>query len=952
MHRTLSHYRIEGEIGRGGMGVVYRAVDTRLGRTVAIKMLAAEATADADRIRRFIQEARSASALNHPHIVTIYEVDEVDGATFIAMELVEGKPLDRALIEGPLPVATVLEYAIQIASALEAAHAGGIIHRDIKPANIIITPDGRAKVLDFGLAKLVERAPAQETVTALATSPGLVMGTPAYMSPEQAEGHPLDARSDIFSFGAVLYEMVAGRKPFAGSSDLGIITSILRDQPPPIRTLRADAPTTVEAIVNRSLAKDPALRYADARSLRADLAAAHAALTRPAESMWRRPAVLISVLLILLLTAAFGGWQMLQARRARWIRDQAIPEIERLQTNEQFVQAVRRARDLERYAPDEIARVRQAWYGPVFNTQPSGVDVAVKNYLDVNGEWESMGHTPLDDRALPFGYYRVRISKAGYMPVEISSPALGRRQSFKLAPEGTAPPGMVPITGSEFGVGVAKPVMLPDFWLDKYEVTNREFKQFVDAGGYRERKYWKEPLRHGDRVLSFDEAMARFRDTTGRSGPASWELGAYPEGQADFPVGGISWFEAGAFAAFAGKSLPTVYHWYRAANVDELSSDILRLSNFDGKGPRKVGESGGLGPWGTLDMAGNVSEWCSNVTEGTTLRFILGGSWDEPNYRYTEANAQDPWERSTRFGVRLVKNQGPIGEAAAPVGRVYGDPKSVVPVSDALVDVYRRFYAYDRTPLNARITSVDDNSPFWRKESISFDAAYAGEKVPANLFLPKNGTPPFQTVVVFPSGYALNTASSQLLDYSRFDFIVRSGRAVLYPVYQGTYERRRGLIAGPSDLRDWYVQMAKDFFRSMDYLETRQDIDMQRLGYYSLSMGAYFAPIPLSLEPRIKAAVLASGGLRFGWPPEIQPANFAPRVRVPVLLINGKNDFQAPLEAQQRLFELLGTPPEHKKHVVLDGGHVPNDFRGLIREALDWLDKYPGPIAERSSSGS
>jgi dipeptidyl aminopeptidase/acylaminoacyl peptidase len=138
--------------------------------------------------------------------------------------------------------------------------------------------------------------------------------------------------------------------------------------------------------------------------------------------------------------------------------------------------------------------------------------------------------------------------------------------------------------------------------------------------------------------------------------------------------------------------------------------------------------------------------------------------------------------------------------------------------------------------------------------------------------------------------------------------------------------------------------MAKDLFRSVDYLATRQDIDLQRLGYYSLSMGAYFAPIPLALEPRIKAAVIASGGLRFNYPPEIQPANFAPRVTVPVILINGKNDFGAPLESQRRLMELLGTPAEHKKHVVLEGGHVPNDFRGLVREALDWYDKYLGPV--------
>src|SRR6266545_4294739 len=196
MRTTISHYRLEAELGRGGMGVVYRAVDTRLGRAVAIKMLPAGATADPDRNRRFVQEARAASALNHPHIVTIYDIDEEQGETFIAMELVEGMPLDRLLAQGPLPVVRALEYGAQIAGALGAAHAGGIIHRDIKPANIIITSDGRAKVLDFGLAKLIELAPAAATKTALATRAGVVLGTASYMSPEQAEGRPVDARSD------------------------------------------------------------------------------------------------------------------------------------------------------------------------------------------------------------------------------------------------------------------------------------------------------------------------------------------------------------------------------------------------------------------------------------------------------------------------------------------------------------------------------------------------------------------------------------------------------------------------------------------------------------------------------------------------------------------------------------------------------------------------------------
>ena len=280
MSRTVSHYRIEEELGRGGMGVVYRATDTRLGRPVVIKMLPSEATADVDRNRRFVQEARAASALNHPHIVTIYDIGEDAGTTFIAMELVDGTPLDTLLAQGPLPIATALEYGEQIASALEAAHASGIIHRDIKPANIIVTRDGRAKVLDFGLAKLVERGPAEATVTG--TSPGLILGTAAYMSPEQAEGRAISTRSDIFSFGAVLYEMLGGQRAFAGDSALAVMSAILRSEPAALRTLRSSVPAGVESIVNRCLVKDPSARYPDAGALRADLAAAAHAANRTA----------------------------------------------------------------------------------------------------------------------------------------------------------------------------------------------------------------------------------------------------------------------------------------------------------------------------------------------------------------------------------------------------------------------------------------------------------------------------------------------------------------------------------------------------------------------------------------------------------------------------------------------------------------------------------------------
>ena len=933
----LGPYEISGPLGAGGMGVVYTAVDTRLGRRVAVKRLPPDAAAIPERRRRFLQEARAASALNHPNIAQIYDV--IDEPPAIVMELVDGTPLDRVIAAGALPVATALDYAVQIAGALEAAHAAGIIHRDIKPANIMIGRDGRVKVLDFGLAKLAAGAGGDATVTAAATQLGVVMGTAAYMSPEQAQGLPVDARSDVFSAAIVLYEMLAGRRPFGGETDLAALSAILSKDPPPLRSLRPDIPRDVETVLQRALEKPAARRYADGGALREALVTAAARRAEP--STWSQPSVVALMGLALVALLGYGAWQTVQARGMRWARQQAIPELERAEGSTRTMQAVQLARLAERYLPDEVARVRQSWMRFRVDTVPSGAAIEIKNYSDSSGPWQSLGTAPVT-LVIPDAYYRLRLSKAGFATVEVSTDP--HDATFTLTPDRGVHAGMVAVPGGSFAYGVTNAVDMAPFWIDRLEVTNRDYKRFVDAGGYRDQKYWTAPFVDGHRTLTFADAMARFRDSTGQAGPSTWELSTYPEGHADYPVEGISWFEASAYAAFAGKRLPTVYHWYKASGADEIYSDILALSNFDGKGAVRAGERDGLSPWGALDMAGNVKEWCSNATADGNRRYILGGGWNEPSYRFTESDAQSPWERGTAFGVRLVMDTDTPAAAEAPIGQVDPDPATVVPVGDAEFEFYKRFYTYDRTPLDARVTAIDDSSPDWKKETLSFAAAYGGERVPAYFFAPKNAAPPYQTIVLFPSAYSRVTSSSAHLDYAAFSFLMKSGRAVIYPVYQGTYERRGGVTAGPNGMRDMNVQWAKDFFRAVDYLGTRGDVDMTRLGYYSLSMGAYFGPIPVALEPRIKAAVFLAGGLRYNYPAEIQSANFMPRVTVPVLMINGRDDFSATPAAQQRYFDLLGTPPDRKRHVVLDGGHVPNDWRQAIREVLGWYDRYLGPV--------
>jgi serine/threonine protein kinase len=315
----LGVYEIRSLIGSGGMGEVYRARDPKLNRTIAIKVLAERTAADSERRTRFKREAQSIAALNHPSIVTIHSVEEAEGVLFLTMEYVEGKPLSELIVKGGLPLPQILTFAIALTEAIGAAHQKGITHRDLKPANVMVTTDGRVKVLDFGLAKLMmEPAAVEIGVTALPTAAltdeGRIVGTPAYMSPEQAESKAADHRSDIFALGVILYELATGERPFKGDSSLSTLAAVLRDTPRPVSEIKPALPPDLSRIVRRCLAKDPARRYQSAQDVRNDLedvgqsadssGITSVAIVEASRRSWVLPVAIVSILALAGMTAA------------------------------------------------------------------------------------------------------------------------------------------------------------------------------------------------------------------------------------------------------------------------------------------------------------------------------------------------------------------------------------------------------------------------------------------------------------------------------------------------------------------------------------------------------------------------------------------------------------------------------------------------------------------------
>ena len=1015
--REIAHYRIIALLGAGGMGEVYLAHDGRLARRVALKLLPAEFTADPARVRRFEREARAASALNHPNILTVHEIGQADGAHFIAAEFVEGETLRERLAAGKLPLTEALDAAAQIAAALVAAHRAGIIHRDIKPENVMLRRDGYVKVLDFGLARITEAGAGDAdlrgaTVSSLTTEPGTVIGTVAYMSPEQLRALDTDGRTDLWSLGVVLYEMIAGRRPFAGATTSAMIAAILEQEPPPVAGETADVPEELNRIISRALQKNCEPRYRTAEEMLADLKRLQQELTfaeklkqhsagrvsyetapltvtvTGRQSAKRLPAALRKHWLLFVLAALVIAAGMFVYRRSanlQWAREQ-LPQIERFTREQKYFEAYRLSLRVQKYLPGDatLARLLPTIADSLsVTTEPSGARVYLRRFAADHSATprELIGTTPISNLPVARGEYIMTVEKHGYAPAErtISSllthtgnalvpPDDPRNFQIRLIETDKAPARMAFVPGGKYRLtSRTRPaetsVQLDDFFIDRYEVTNREYKEFITAGGYFRREYWKYPFVKNGRTLSYDEAMHGFRDRTGLAGPRSWSGQDFPEGKADHPVTDITWYEAAAYAAFRGKQLPTVFQWEKAARngsftyymgyvlpwgAVEYGGNVEGHANFNGRSTVPVESlEFGMSPFGCYHMAGNVSEWCLNeVSEGFT---VAGGSWGDPFYLFSDIGALPGFFSSNKLGFRCVQTlPNATGDQGAERLETFGEVPVHRPTSEAEFRAMLSHFRYDQSPLGAQVVEVRETGE-WRRERITYAGA-KDERVIAYLYLPKSARPPFQVIQYVPAGDAyggfFTAAESAEMQVAPF---IKSGRAVFSVVFKGFREREHppGYIPPKWDTvrrREEVISNSTDLSRGLDYLATRPDLDLSRVTFYGFSQGAEEGLIYTAVESRFRAVVLVAGNLpkeNPRWLPEVNPANFAPHISAPLLMLNGRYDEVNPLRASiEPLFKLLREP---KKMFVYDSGHSP-PFEIAVPVINTWLDETLGPV--------
>jgi len=973
--KAVSHYRIVAKLGGGGMGVVYRAEDTHLGRDVALKFLPPELTRDREARERFILEARAASALDHANICTIHDIDETDdGRLFIAMAFYAGETLKARAARGPIGIGEAVDIARQIAAGLERAHEGGIVHRDIKPANLIITERGEVKILDFGVAKLVGEAGLTRT--------GSTLGTLAYMSPEQVEGRGVGPITDLWALGVVLYEMLTGSLPFTGKSESETVAAILAREPEGPGVRRPKIPPEVEALVLDLLAKDPADRPASAAAVEERLGAiARPAAAGPAIPLFRRPSTWIATVAAMAVVA--GAIIVPALRHSRVDAARAnLPQIESLAREGRYAEAYDLAvqvegvmgedTTLQRLMPEvsDLLTVRSVpEKAEVYALGPGAIETAVL-----------LGRTPIVELRLPRGDHFLTIEAEGYEPVErLASSTLARAEAvvfggrldivldLTLFPADSLPPGTVFVPAGAYTlVSADAPVGatadLGAFFIDRFEVMNSEYREFIRAGGYANRALWTLPIRREGRVLTGDEASTLFRDRTGLPGPRNWTGQQVPEGTDRHPVSSITRYEAAAYCAWKGRSLPTLFEWEKAARgrafthlegvvfpwgLVEPGQSAEQRANFSGSGTVEVDAHPlGISLYGAYAMAGNVREWTVNAAGDGFI--AMGGSWQDPPHVFSSMATPEGLFASPALGFRCVLRTGSAEAHGGGRIELARRSPSYEPVNEATFRSFLAHYRYDSVELEPETLETLETED-WTRLMVRFHGV-GEEPILAYLFLPSGATPPYQTMVFLPGGGAFFGHPIDIQAEWLLGANIRAGRAVFSVVMEGMVGRDWPVGRGFPDsntvgFRDLMVRHSTELSLGLDYLETRDDIDMDRLAYVGLSWGAGSRAVFAAIDDRWDAVIFVGGGIDERVHPTVPEAlnvNFIPYIRVPTLLLNGRQDEEHPwLTRGLPFWELLGEP---KELVLADNeGHVPS-LEIRIPAINDFLDRRLGPL--------
>lgn len=1002
--QIILHYRILEELGRGGMGIVYKAEDTKLKREVAIKFLPHTFNVNEKDKEKLKAEAQIAAGLNHPNIATVYAIEEFGDDTFIVMEYVKGielKDIFKTHSGRKIKLSEIIDYAIQITEGINAAHKKGIIHRDIKSSNIMLSDDGRIRVMDFGLAHIH----GDPNITKKGSTPG----TTAYMSPEQLRGEEVDFRSDIWSLGIVLFEMLTGQTPFQGNFDQAIIYSVLHEKPKSLKKINPEIPDELEQIVLSCLEKDPKKRIQSAEELLAKLKAVKnqnvtsgSYKFSPSRLRISKAGLVVASIIasVLIVLAAFLPLKKI-------FNNENLPEIrERLQqlvNEEKYYEASLLAEENKSVLENDsvFKQLSLIIYDTLsVSSEPQGAKVYLLRYnpekIDSVNKGELIGETPLKDFQIVRGDYLITLEKEAepvknteneltfpfgrveYVPVKrvaSSYPIMkefpvvvrGINISVELIEKDKLPENMVFVPGGNHklmssSVHQEKPVTLNDFFIDKHEVSNAEYKKFISAGGYLRKEFWKHKFIKQGKEITWQEAMKLFVDKTNLNGPRSWVNQNYPEGKEKYPVTDISWYEAAAYAEFLGKSLPTVYQWEKAArngvpNYHSTSmpwgliyplDDISGRTNFNGNGTVPVDKYDfGISYYECYNTAGNVEEWCLN--RSTDGYVYADGSYEDSNYVFGTFKSSDGFYSSPSLGFRCVKNvegknsdQGGMQINLAPHIPVYH------PVDDSKFESIRKLYEYEKHPLNPKIILSEENE-YWTKQKISFDSPF-GDRVSGYLFLPKNAVQPYQCIIwnphsgVYRYGYSADWAAEKLYAEN-----IKYGRALFVIIPKGTPERKweygdEKTNKSSKLFRDRVIRWVIEQRILLDYLNSRSDIDASKIAYITTA-NDYDGFIVPGVDNRFKCNIIIANGIyeedQKKLPAEINPVNFLPRYKAPTYVMHGKYDEAVYFSSS--VIPAYNLLPEPKKLEALNTTHVP-PLAMRVPLINKWLDEYLGRV--------